>query len=99
MSISIPTDHEHWKPPVLLLGVALQAHVMYPSLSLSTCFSVLDIYEHLSLGTINKAVAESVCELSVHVHLKENISLLIELLAQRKGDIWAFPVLYSEING
>lgn len=64
------TDREHWKLPVSLLGVVLQAQVDVSSISLSTCFSVLGVYEHLPLGTINEVAAESVCELSIHVHFK-----------------------------
>lgn len=70
MSTSIPTDREHWKLPVSLLGVVLQAQVDVSSISLSTCFSVLGVYQHLPLGTVNEVAAESVCELSIHVHFK-----------------------------
>lgn len=59
----------------LLLGVALQARVSLSTLILSTCFSVLHMYKHLSLDTINEIVAECAHELQICVHLQGRTSL------------------------
>lgn len=52
MSISIPTDHEHWK----LLALAARRGVALQAISFQEHASLGYIYTHLSLDTINEVV-------------------------------------------
>lgn len=70
MSISIPTDPEHWKLPAVTAGFALQAQGGYIQFHSDSMFLSLGYIQTLVTDTVNEIAAESTCELSIHVPLK-----------------------------